>query len=105
MAPVWSKNSSEVVLGSKLLVRHSLERSSAKWFRMFAAMMAATNDLSLLRLEYIFAENKTTRKHIPGGVKLDDSDRRKLAEFEKKQGRQVLEEIDSIVTSDTNRVY
>lgn len=64
-------------------------------------MMAAINDGSLLRFEYVLAENKILRKQVPGAVKMTDADRRTLAELGKKLGRKALKEIGSIVTPDT----
>jgi transposase InsO family protein len=59
------------------------------------------NEGSLLRLEYVLAENKILRKQIAGGVKLCDADRRKLAELGKKLGKKILSEIGLILSPDT----
>ncbi len=72
-----------------------------KWFRVLAGLMAAINDGSLQRLEYVLAENKILRKQIPGNVRMNDADRRKLAELGKKLGKKMLSEIGSIVSPDT----
>ncbi len=37
-------------------------------------MMGAINEEALLRNEYLLAENKLLRRHVSGGVKLDDKE-------------------------------
>lgn len=63
--------------------------------------MGAINESSLRRLEYVLAENKILRKQIRGSVKMNDADRRTLAEVGKKLGKQALKELGSIVSPDT----
>ncbi|NUN48678.1 MAG: hypothetical protein HUU15_07605 [Candidatus Brocadiae bacterium] len=47
-----------------------------KCFRMLTALMAAIRDVSLLRFEFVLAENKIPRGQNSGLVKLTDGDRR-----------------------------
>jgi hypothetical protein len=79
----------------------SLGRIRVKWFRALTAMMAAINDGSLQRLEYVLAENKILRKQVAGAVKMTDADRRTLAELGKKLGKKVLAEIGTLVRPET----
>lgn len=72
-----------------------------KLFRLMASLLGAITEGTSLRLEYVLAENRILRKQIPGGVKLGDADRRKLAQLGKRLGKKVLAEIGSIFSPDT----
>jgi putative transposase len=51
----------------------------------------------LLRNEYLIVENRILRQQIPGRVRLDDKERKTLAEIGQKLGKQVLAEVETIV--------
>jgi transposase InsO family protein len=55
----------------------------------------------LLRNEYLVTENRLLRQQIIGRVSLSDGERKTLAELGKQLGKQVLEEIATIVKPDT----
>jgi len=84
-----------------MLPEFSFGRGSVKWLKLLAVAMGALNEETLLKYEYLVAENKILRKQVPGAVKLTDADRVKLAELGKKLGKKVLAEIGSIVRPET----
>jgi putative transposase len=71
------------------------------WKTMLAYVTGSVDEELLRRNEYLVAENRILRAHIPGRVTLNDGDRRTLAEIGKRLGRQALAEIASIVRPDT----
>src|SRR5262245_33043755 len=57
------------------------------WARLLAYVTGLVNQRLLLQCEYLVAENRILRSHLPGNVRLADSERRTLAEIGKRLGR------------------
>lgn len=53
------------------------------------------------QVEYLLAENRILRSKIPGPVRLDDRERRRLASLGVRLGRKLLEVVASIAKPDT----
>ena len=71
------------------------------WKTMLAYVTGSVDEELLRRNEYLVAENRILRAHIPGRVPLSDGDRRTLAEIGRRLGRQALTEIANIVRPET----
>lgn len=71
------------------------------WKTMLAYVTGSVDEELLRRNEYLVAENRILRAHVPGRVKLSDGDRWTLAEIGKRLGRQALAEVASIVRPET----
>jgi hypothetical protein len=59
------------------------------------------NQHLLLQCEYLIAENRILRSHLPGNVRLSDSERRTLAEIGRHLGRKVLSEVACVAKPET----
>ena len=55
----------------------------------------------LLRNEYLVTENRMLRSQITGRVRLTDGERKTLAEFGQKLGKQALGDVASLVKPET----
>jgi hypothetical protein len=55
----------------------------------------------LLRNEYLAAENRILRVHLPSRLRLSDADRSTLAEIAKRVGRKALKDIARVNKPDT----
>ena len=53
------------------------------WGRLMAYVTGMVNQRLLLQCEYLVAENRIVRAHLPGKVRLSDSERRTLADIGK----------------------
>jgi hypothetical protein len=71
------------------------------WKKLLAYITGSVDQELLLRNEYLVTENRLLRQQITGRVRLSDTERKTLAEIGKKLGKQVLEEIATIVKPDT----
>ena len=71
------------------------------WKRLLAYITGSVDQELLLRNEYLVTENRLLRKQIPGRARLNDGERKTLAELGKKLGKQALAEVATIVTPDT----
>src|SRR5215813_3913189 len=71
------------------------------WKRLLAYITGSVDQELLLRNEYLVTENRLLRQQITGRVRLSDTERKTLAEIGKNLGKQVLEEIATIVKPDT----
>src|SRR5262245_30039229 len=71
------------------------------WKVLLAYITGTVDQTLLLRNEYLVTENRVLRKQIPGRVRLNDGERKTLAEIGKKLGKQALAEVATIVTPDT----
>ena len=67
------------------------------WKTMLAYVTGSVDEELLRRNEYLPAENRILRAHLPGGVRLSDGERRRLAQIGKRLGRKALAEIASVV--------
>ena len=71
------------------------------WARLLAFVTGLINQELLLRNEYLAAENRILRAHLPSRLRLSDSERSTLAEIAKRLGRKALREIARVAKPDT----
>jgi len=71
------------------------------WKKLLAYVTGSIDEELLLRNEYLVAENRILRAQIKGRPRLNDGERRTLAEIGKKLGRRALAEVTSIVKPET----
>jgi putative transposase len=71
------------------------------WKRMLAYVTGSVDQELLRRNEYLVAENRILRHQIKGRVRLNDEDRRSLAEIGKALGRRALAEVATLVKPET----
>ena len=71
------------------------------WKTMLAYVTGSVDEELLRRNEYLVAENRILRAHLPGRLKLTDGERRTLAHIGKPLGRKALAEVANIVRPDT----
>ena len=65
------------------------------------AVSGQFNEEFVRQIDFLKAENKILKKQLKGRLRLNDAERRTLAELAKPLGRKILEEISTIVTPDT----
>ena len=61
-----------------------------KWARLLAYVTGLVNQELLLETEYLAAENRILRSHLPTRIRLSDPQRSTLAEIGKRLGRKAL---------------
>jgi hypothetical protein len=71
------------------------------WARLLSFVTGLVNRELLLRDEYLVAENRIFRAHLPARLRLSDAERSTLAEIAKRLGRKALREIARIARPDT----
>jgi len=71
------------------------------WARLLAYVTGLVNQELLLQNEYLAAENRILKGHLPLRVRLADSERATLAEIGKRLGRKALREVACIAKPDT----
>jgi transposase len=64
-----------------------------KWLRLLTYVTGLVNQELLLQNEYLAAENKILREHLPVHLRLSDPERSTLAEIGKRLGRKVLAQV------------
>src|SRR5882672_3403808 len=64
-----------------------------KWARLLAYVTGLVNQKLLLQNEYLAAENRILRAHLPTRVRLSDPARSTLAEIGKRLGRTALQSL------------
>jgi homeodomain-containing protein len=64
-----------------------------KWLRLLTYVTGLVNQELLLQNEYLAAENKILRAHLPARLRLSDPERSTLAEIGKRLGRKVLAQV------------
>jgi hypothetical protein len=72
-----------------------------QWARLLAFVTGLVNQELLLRNEYLAAENRTLRAHLPPRLRLTDAERSTLAEIAKRLGRKSLKDIAQVARPDT----
>jgi hypothetical protein len=72
-----------------------------QWARLLAFVPDLVNQELLLRNEYLAAENRVLRAHLPSRLRLSDAERSTLAEIAKRLGRKALKEIARVAQPDT----
>ena len=69
--------------------------------RLLAFVTGLVNQELLLRNEYLIAENRILRSHLPNRLRLSDPERATLAEIAKRLGRKALNDIARVAKPDT----
>ena len=69
--------------------------------RLLAYVTGMVNQQLLLQNEYVIAENRILRSHLPSRVRLTDPQRATLAVIVKRLGRQALEHVALVAKPET----
>src|SRR5882757_9727151 len=72
-----------------------------KWARLLAYVTGLVNQKLLLQNEYLAAENRILRAHLPVRIRLSDPERSTLAEIGKRLGRAALQQVACVAKPDT----
>src|SRR5678816_1974140 len=72
-----------------------------KWARLMAYVTGLVNQKLLLQNEYLSAENRILRAHLPAQMRLSDPERSTLAEIGKRLGRAALQQVACVAKPDT----
>ena len=72
-----------------------------KWARLLAYISGLVNQKLLLQNEYLVAENRILRAHLPDRFRLTNPERSTLAEIGKRLGRKALSEIAIVAKPET----
>ena len=72
-----------------------------KWARLLAYVTGLVNQKLLLQNEYLAAENRILRAHLPARIRLSDPERSTLAEIGKRLGRASLQQVACVAKPDT----
>ena len=73
------------------------------WTRLLAFVTGLVNQELLLRNEYLTAENRILRAHLPTRLRLSDAERSTLAEIAKRLGRKALQDIARVAKPDSRQ--
>ena len=76
-------------------------RDRFHWARLLSFVTGLVNQELLLRNEYLAAENRILRAHLPARLRLSDAERSTLAEIAKRLGRKALKDIARVAKPDT----
>ena len=71
------------------------------WARLLAYVTGLINQELLLKNEYLAAENRILRAHLPARPRLSDSERATLAEIGKRLGRKALSQVACVAKPNT----
>ena len=71
------------------------------WAGLLAYVIGLINQELLLQNEYLAAENRILRAHLPARLRLSDPERYTLAEIGKRLGRKALEKVACVAKPDT----
>src|SRR6185312_17255334 len=72
-----------------------------EWARLLAYVTGLVNQALLLQNEYLAAENRILRAHLPTRLRLTDPERSMLAEIGKRLGRKALKQVALVAKPDT----
>src|SRR5689334_14654407 len=72
-----------------------------KWVRLLAYVTGLVNQELLLQNEYLAAENRILRAHLPARLRLSNPERATLAEIGKRVGRKALAQVACVAKPDT----
>ena len=72
-----------------------------QWARLLAYVTGLVNQELLLQNEYLAAENRILRAHLPRRLRLTDPERSTLAEIGKRLGRRARKEVARVAQPDT----
>jgi len=76
-------------------------RDRFHWARLLSFVTGLVNQELLLRNEYLAAENRILRAHLPARLRLSDAERSTLAEVAKRLGRKALQDVARVAKPDT----
>ena len=76
-------------------------RDRFHWARLLAFVTGLVNQELLLRNEYLAAENRILKAHLPTRLRLSDAERSTLAEIAKRLGRNALKDVARVAKPDT----
>ena len=99
--PVWSKYACDLAAGVVVYDELSAMRDRFHWARLLSFVTGLVNQELLLRNEYLAAENRILRAHLPSRLRLTDAERFTLAEIAKRLGRKALKDIARVAKPDT----
>ena len=74
-----------------------------KWVRLLAYITGLVNQDLLLQNEYLAAENRILRAHLPSRWRLSDPQRSTLAEIGRRLGRKALAQVACIAKPDAQK--
>src|SRR5215471_16628500 len=74
---------------------------SSQWARLLAYVTGLVNQELLLQNEYLAAENRILRTHLPPRLRLSDPERRPPGEIGKRVGRKALQKVAGVAKPDT----
>ena len=77
------------------------QMKETKWIRLLAYVTGLVNQELLLQNEYLAAENRVLRAHLPARLRLSDPERSTLAEIGKRLGRKALAQVACVAKPDT----
>src|SRR5438552_12640011 len=72
-----------------------------QWARLLAYVTGLVNQQLLLQNEYLMAENRILRAHLPTRLRLTDPERSTLAEIGKRLGRKALAQVACVAKPET----
>src|SRR6266700_755158 len=72
-----------------------------QWARMLAYVTGLVNQKLLLQNEYLAAENRILRAHLPKRLRLSDPERSTLAEIGRRLGRTALQHVACVARLET----
>src|SRR5918998_5176979 len=76
-------------------------KTETNWARLLAYVTGLVNQQLLLQNEYLVAENRILRAHLPSRSRLSDPERSTLAEIGKRLGRKALKDVACVARPDT----
>src|SRR5215831_11827423 len=75
-------------------------RDRFHWARLLSFVTGLVNQDVLLRNEYLTAENRILRAHLPARLRLSDAERSTLADVAKRLGRKALQDVARVAKPD-----
>src|SRR6266487_6241462 len=72
-----------------------------QWARLLAYVTGMVNQRLLLQNEYLAAENRILRAHLPKRLRLSDIERSTLAEIGRRLGRKALQHVACVAKPET----
>jgi len=81
--------------------KQTLGMEDNKWLRLLAYASGLVNQELLLQNEYLAAENRILRAHLPVRLRLSDAERSALAEIGNRLGRKALAQVACVSKPDT----
>ena len=76
-------------------------KNESNWARLLAYVTGLVNQELLLQNEYLAAENRILRSHLPSRLRLSNPERETLAEIGKRLGRKALAQVACVARPDT----